>query len=158
MCMYNILLKFSLQTMERFNHLHLAVSPRTLHRRLEEIGSRFDDVVKQWMADGSVFQLIGDNVDIYQRPRFMTADHRPVIFNWFQVCAVKNRITAPGMYFMQNWMYGIFNLRVARAKHVHIILMFSQQPMQIYLMRDQKETAQMFSCRHLQTIVLYKQN
>ena len=84
--------------MERFNHLHLVVSPRTLHRRLEEIGSGFDRVVKQWMSDGSAFQIIGDNVDIYQKPRFMTTDHRPRMLNWFQVCAVKNRITAAGIY------------------------------------------------------------
>ena len=79
-----------MQTMERFNHLHLTVSPRTLHRRLEEIGDGFDNVVKQWMADGTSFQIIGDNVDIYQKARYMTAEHRPRMLNWFQMCGFAN--------------------------------------------------------------------
>lgn len=84
------------QTMERFNHLHLTVSPRTLHRSLEEIGVGFDHVVKQWMADGTSFQLVGDNVDIYQKPRYMTAEHRPRMMNWFQMCAFANRVSTKG--------------------------------------------------------------
>lgn len=78
--------------------MHLAASPRTLHRRLTEIGAGFDEKIKEWIINGDTFQLVGDNVDIYQKPRFMTAEHRPKMLNWFQLCAVKNRITGTGVH------------------------------------------------------------
>ena len=34
-----------MQTIERLNHLNLAVAPRTLHQTLEDLGSKFDNKV-----------------------------------------------------------------------------------------------------------------
>ena len=111
-----------MQTMKRFNHLNLAVAPRTLYRKLEELGSTFDSKLKDWIANGQfvesiheydvyylvyyivskciiyliigsvTFQIVGDNVDVYQKPRYMTAESRARNYHWFQVYAVKNRI------------------------------------------------------------------
>ena len=42
---------------------------------------------------GSVtFQIIGDNVDVHQKPRYMTADHKSRDYHWFHLYTVKNRI------------------------------------------------------------------
>ena len=52
---------------------------------------------------GSVtFQIIGDNVDIYQKPRYMTAESRAQNYHWFQVYAVKNRVNL-GMHTINSY-------------------------------------------------------
>ena len=38
------------------------------------------------------FQIIGDNVDVHQKPRYMTADHKSRDYHWFHIYAVKNRV------------------------------------------------------------------
>ena len=43
-----------MQTIERLNRLNLAVAPRTLHRTLEDLGSMFDNKVKQWVTEGEL--------------------------------------------------------------------------------------------------------
>ena len=45
-------------------------------------------------AASVMFQLVGDNVDLYQKPRYMTAEHKAKTYHWFQVCAVKNCVNA----------------------------------------------------------------
>jgi hypothetical protein len=49
-------------------------------------------------SDSVDFQIIGDNVDVYQKPRYMTKEHRSKSYHWFQMYAVKNRVNPPGMY------------------------------------------------------------
>ena len=37
-------------------------------------------------------QIIGDNVDVYQKPRYMTADEKSRDYHWFHIYAVKNHV------------------------------------------------------------------
>ena len=38
------------------------------------------------------FQFVMDNVDVYQKPRFMSAEKRPKMYHWVQIYAIKDRI------------------------------------------------------------------
>ena len=46
------------------------------------------------------FRIIGDNVDVHQKPRYTTADHKSKGYHWFHVYAVKNRVNA-GNYILR---------------------------------------------------------
>ena len=45
-------------------------------------------------GNGSVtFQIIGDNLDVYQKPRHMMADHKSRDYHWFhiRICSEESR-------------------------------------------------------------------
>jgi hypothetical protein len=66
-----------------------------MHETLREVGLRFDHKVIEWLSKDSIsFQIIGDNVDVHQKPRYMTTDVKARDFHWFQIYAVKNRVNA----------------------------------------------------------------
>ena len=39
------------------------------------------------------YQIVGDNVDIYQKPTHQTMEKRDKSLHWFQLCAFKERVT-----------------------------------------------------------------
>ena len=51
--------------MKRLNHLHLAVAPRTLYRKLEELGSTFDSKLKDWIANGQFLASMHAHMNMY---------------------------------------------------------------------------------------------
>ena len=51
------------------------------------------------IAGSIMFQLVGDNVDLYQKPRIVKADHKTKTYHWFQVCAVTNHVKQMRPYY-----------------------------------------------------------
>ena len=67
---------------------------------------------------GGGYQLVGDNVDVRTRPRYMTTSHSSTDYHWFHVYAVKHRVSrGVCMHGVNQCIYDI-EFYVAAAKYI----------------------------------------
>ena len=93
--MYNIILHdggTKEQTIDRLAKLYDCTTHQSILPKLNILASRYDLELKEWIADGTKFSIVLDNVDSYVKPRRETKDKGNVMYHMVQAIAVADRV------------------------------------------------------------------
>ena len=81
-----------LQVYSQLNHINACISyPATL-RLVEDVSKLHSIALEQWIAEGSIFKFIGDNVDKKMGVRDVRIDNQGDMLHMYSLLAARSRL------------------------------------------------------------------
>lgn len=85
------------QVYSRLNHLNMCISYTATLDLMEELSKTHTLPLQQWIKDGVIFKLWGDNVDKKQKVRDLRSDNSGKLVHMFSILAGCSRTPAPDL-------------------------------------------------------------